>query len=157
MSPGLPRSDAPLIVQSDGSVLLETAAPDAAAARDAMSRFAEIVKSPEHVHTYRLSSLSLWQAAGQGMTADDVVGALERFSKYALPANVVHEIRSAMGRFGRLVLEKAGESLVLRAADGQAAAEIAAFSCGDSKRLRRSGSRCSPSCTSTFSSSARSR
>ncbi len=126
MSPGLPRSDAPLIVQSDGSVLLETAAPDAVAARDALSRFAEIVKSPEHVHTYRLSSLSLWQAAGQGMTADDVVGALERFSKYALPANVVHEIRSAMGRFGRLVLEKSGEGLVLRAADGATAAEIAA-------------------------------
>jgi DNA excision repair protein ERCC-3 len=117
---------APLVVQSDGSILLETASEGAAEAREALARFAEIVKSPEHVQTWRLSNLSLWHAAGQGLTADDVVGTLARLSRYELPANVVHEIRGAMARFGRLVLRRDGEALALDVSDAQAAAELAA-------------------------------
>jgi len=75
------RPDAPLIVQSDGSILLETHAAEAEAARDALARFAELFKSPEHVHTYRVGALSLWNAAGAGLTAAGILDALARFSK----------------------------------------------------------------------------
>ncbi len=124
------RKDAPLIVQSDGSLLLEVASPDAPAARDALVPFAELVKSPEHVHTYRITSLSLWNAAGAGVKLDDVLGSLSRFSKYDIPQNVAAEIREAFSRFGRLILEKDGGSLRLRAADDVTARQIAG-----SKRL----------------------
>ncbi len=121
------RPDAPCVVQSDGSVLLETHAAQTDEARDALARFAELVRSPEHVHTYRLTSLSLWNAASTGLSADDVVGALARFSKYDLPGNVVTEVREALSRFGRLVLERSeGDVLRLRATDGDAARHIAA-------------------------------
>lgn len=121
------RPDAPLIVQSDGSILLETHAAEAEAARDALARFAELVKSPEHVHTYRVGALSLWNAAGAGLTAAGILDALARFSKYDLPGSVVSEIREALNRFGRLVLEQTdGEGLRLRAADATTAAQLAA-------------------------------
>jgi DNA excision repair protein ERCC-3 len=122
------RPEAPLIVQSDGSVLLEIHAAEAELARDALARFAELVKSPEHVHTYRITSLSLWNAAGAGLSETDILGALARFAKYDLPGNVMAEIREAISRFGRLVLTKDTDSgdLRLRAADDSAAREIAA-------------------------------
>ncbi len=121
------RPEAPLVVQSDGSILLETHAAGADQARDALVRFAELVKSPEHVHTYRIGSLSLWNAAGAGVTVDDVLGALGRHSKYDLPGNVVTEIREALARFGRLVLEKSADgALALRATDDETAQQIAA-------------------------------
>ena len=83
------RPEAPLIIQSDGSVLLEIHAAEAELARDALARFAELVKSPEHVHTYRITSLSLWNAAGAGLGEADILGALARFAKYDLPGNVM--------------------------------------------------------------------
>ncbi len=85
-------SGRPVIVQSDGSVLLDLAAPGASEARDALARFAELVKSPEHVHTYRIGRLSLWNAAGAGVTEAQVLGDLERFGRYPVPANVAAEI-----------------------------------------------------------------
>jgi DNA excision repair protein ERCC-3 len=122
------RPEAPLIIQSDGSVLLEIHAAEAELARDALARFAELVKSPEHVHTYRITSLSLWNAAGAGLGEADILGALARFAKYDLPGNVTSEIREAISRFGRLVLTKdtASGDLRLRAADDSAARQIAA-------------------------------
>jgi DNA excision repair protein ERCC-3 len=120
----------PVIVQSDGSVLLDLAADGATEARDALGRFAELVKSPEHVHTYRIGRLSLWNAAGAGVTEDQVLGDLARFSRYPVPGNVVAEIREAMGRYGRLVLERTGDDggLRLRATDDFAARHVAALS-----------------------------
>lgn len=125
----MPRIDGPLIVQSDGSVLLETHAPGANEARDALVRFAELVKSPEHVHTYRLSRLSLWNAASAGVTEDFILGALDTHTKYPAPANVLAEVRDAFGRYGRLVLERTtdGTGLVLRACDDFAAQHVAAL------------------------------
>ena len=84
----MPGSDRPLIVQGDHTVLLEADHPMYSPARDALARFAELEKSPEHVHTYRITPLSLWNAAGAGTTVDDILGALEQFSKYDIPANV---------------------------------------------------------------------
>lgn len=88
------------IVQGDRSVLLEVDHPGYEEARAVLARFAEIEKSPEHVHTYRLSDLSLWNAASAGATADHVIDGLRRISRFALPSLVEHEIRDRMARFG---------------------------------------------------------
>jgi DNA excision repair protein ERCC-3 len=137
----MPRPDGPLIVQSDGSVLLEVHAAGAGEARDALARFAELVKSPEHVHTYRLSRLSLWNAASAGVTEDYILGALEAHAKYPPPATILTEVREAFGRYGRLVLDRGddGEGLVLRAQDDFAAQHIAALARVQPFLLGRSG------------------
>src|SRR6516225_1569591 len=75
----------PLIVQGDRTILLEVDNPLHAEARDAIAPFAELEKSPEHIHTYRLTPLSLWNAAAAGMTADEMVTALETYSKFPIP------------------------------------------------------------------------
>ena len=79
----------PVIVQSDKTILLEVDHPLHAEARDALAQFAELEKSPEHIHTYRLSPLSLWNAAAGGMSAETVLELLTQYSKYAIPTNVV--------------------------------------------------------------------
>lgn len=96
----------PLIVQGDHSLLLETRNPQFADARDAIAPFAELEKSPEHIHTYRLHPLSLWNAAAAGHTLAQAEAALHRFSKYAIPANVLEEMRRTFARYGQLVLTK---------------------------------------------------
>jgi len=109
------RSEGPLIVQSDRSILLETAHPRYAEARDSIARFAELEKSPEHIHTYRLSPLSLWNAAAAGLGVEAIVGALDSLSKYPVPQNVRFEIEDVVGRYGKLRLVKSdGELLLLQ-------------------------------------------
>ncbi len=107
--------DNPLIVQSDRTLLLETMGPHFPAARDALARFAELVKSPEYVHTYRLTPISLWNAAAAGVAVEEVVGALEGFAKYDVPGNVPTWVRETMGRYGRLTLHPHPQGLVLEA------------------------------------------
>src|SRR3712207_4304681 len=99
----------PLIVQSDKTVLLEVANPRYEPARDALARFAELEKSPEHIHTYRLTPLSLWNAAAAGMTAPGVVASLVEYSKYDLPENVRRDVIDWMSRYGRVKLVKDDE------------------------------------------------
>src|SRR6201982_3069925 len=82
----------PLIIQGDRSILVEVDNPKYAEARDALAPFAELEKSPEHIHTYRLTDLSLWNAAAAGMTADAMVEVLSRFSKFPLPTNLATDI-----------------------------------------------------------------
>ncbi len=94
----------PLIVQADHTILLETMGPHFKAARDALARFAELVKSPEYVHTYRVTPLSLWNAASAGMGVDEVVATLEQWAKFEVPPNVPASIRDTMGRWGRIKL-----------------------------------------------------
>src|SRR3712207_1029100 len=94
--------DNPLIVQSDSTVLLEVASPKAEDARAALARFAELEKSPEHVHTYRITPLSLWNAASAGLTPDEVSATLEGYAKYPVPPSVLVETREQMSRYGRL-------------------------------------------------------
>ena len=98
------QPDAPLIVQGDRTVLLEVNNPHYEVVRDHLARFAELEKSPEYIHTYRISSLSLWNAASAGMTADDILEGLRRYAKYPLPDNVVVEIQEAISRYGRVRL-----------------------------------------------------
>jgi DNA excision repair protein ERCC-3 len=115
----------PVIVQSDHTVLLEVEHPLHADARDALAQFAELEKSPEHMHTYRLSPLSLWNAAASGLDATTVIAMLGQYSKYDLPPNVVTDIREYMSRFGRIKLLKHGDGgLILRSHDVPLLVEI---------------------------------
>ena len=107
------RPENPLIVQGDQSVLAEVASPRFGEARDRLARFAELVKSPEHVHTYRITPLSVWNACAAGADPEEIVEALREFAKYAVPANVERTIRDAASRFGRLRMERDDAGLVL--------------------------------------------
>jgi DNA excision repair protein ERCC-3 len=115
----------PVIVQGDKSILLEVDNRQYEEARDALARFAELEKSPEHVHTYRITPLSLWNAAAAGMRADQVVDTLARYSKYPLPDNVRVDIFDYISRFGRLKLVKEDGRLLLRSNDMALIAEVA--------------------------------
>lgn len=101
-------------MQSDGSILLDVHHPQAESARDAIAAFTELEKSPEHVHTYRISRLSLWNAASADLGADTCVGALAAHSRYEVPDSVVRTIRETVSRFGRLRLEATDSDRVLR-------------------------------------------
>ena len=103
----------PLIVQSDHSILVETASPHFEAARDALVGFAELVKSPEYVHTWRLTPLSLWNAAAAGHSADSVVEVLQRWAKFPVPESIPVSVREKMERYGALTLVRDGEWLRL--------------------------------------------
>ena len=114
----------PLIVQSDKTILLEVDHPLHAEARDALAQFAELEKSPEHIHTYRLSPLSLWNAAAGGMNADMVLELLTQYSKYSIPTNIIVDIREYMSRYGRIKLIREGDALLLTSNDTALMAEI---------------------------------
>jgi DNA excision repair protein ERCC-3 len=118
------NSDNPLIIQSDLSVLVEVNSPFYEAARDQLARFAELEKSPEHIHTYKISPLSLWNAAAAGLSDEEIVASLKQYSKYDIPQNVGVEIRETIGRYGRIRLEKGKEDLVLSADDPLLITEI---------------------------------
>ena len=94
----------PLIIQSDKTVLLEVDNDRYEDARDALARFAELEKSPEHIHTYRITPLSLWNAAAAGMKVNDITAVLYEYSKYDVPSNVLVDIADYVGRYGRLKL-----------------------------------------------------
>jgi DNA excision repair protein ERCC-3 len=98
--------DNALVVQSDCSVLLELCSPRADEAREAIAPFAELVKSPEHVHTYRLTPLSIWNARAAGLAADEMVAALHEHSRYPVPENVDQTVLDLAGRFGRVVITR---------------------------------------------------
>ncbi|MEZ5991075.1 MAG: helicase-associated domain-containing protein [Planctomycetota bacterium] len=110
-------SRGPAIVQADLTILLEVDHPDYEAARDALAVFAELVKSPEHIHTYRITPLSLWNAAASGVVADNVLDALEKYSRYEVPDLVRTEVVEYISRYGRLVLELIEGQYVLRSDD----------------------------------------
>jgi DNA excision repair protein ERCC-3 len=114
----------PLIVQSDRTVLLETANEQFEAARDALSIFAELVKSPEHIHTYRVSPLSLWNAAALGYEPEEIKAQLAEYSKYPLPTNLLDDIDEFMSRYGRLKLIGEDDELYLVSEDDVLLEEI---------------------------------
>lgn len=115
----------PLIVQSDRTLLLEVDHPDADACRIAIAPFAELERAPEHVHTYRLTPLGLWNARAAGHDAEQVVDALLSWSKYPVPSNLLVDVAETMGRYGRLRLEKhPTHGLVLISTDPAVLAEV---------------------------------
>src|SRR5437763_4710842 len=115
----------PLIVQGDRSVLVEVDNPRYGAARDALAPFAELEESPEHIHTYRLTPLSLWNAAAAGITAEVMLDVLRRYSKFPLPGNLATDIAELVGRYGRVRLERAGDKLRLVCDDRPLLEELA--------------------------------
>jgi DNA excision repair protein ERCC-3 len=117
--------DGPLIVQSDKTLLLEVDHPAATEARSAIAPFAELERAPEHVHTYRVTPLALWNARAAGHDAEQVVDALVRFSRYAVPQPLLVDVVDTMGRYGRLQLAQSPvHGLVLVALDRAVLAEV---------------------------------
>ena len=112
-----PLSAKPLIVQGDRTILVEVASPRYPEARDALVRFAELVKSPEHVHTYRLTPLSIWNACAAGESAEEIVETLRSLSRYPVPEHIATEIVDHAGRFGSLTLVRGDSGLELRCRD----------------------------------------
>ena len=118
-------ANGPLIVQSDRTVLLEVAHPDAEDARHDLAVFAELERAPEHIHTYRITRLGLWNARAAGHTAEDMIATLEKYSKFAIPQSVVVDMTETVGRYGRLVIERADDgALTLTATDAAVLSEI---------------------------------
>ncbi|PPL19723.1 DNA repair helicase XPB [Microterricola pindariensis] len=119
-------SDGPLIVQSDRTVLLEVAHPLAEDARHDLAVFAELERAPEHIHSYRITRLGLWNARAAGHDAEDMLATLERYSKFPVPQTVSIDIVETVGRYGRLVIERnADGELVLRSSDVAVLTEVA--------------------------------
>lgn len=113
----MPSATNPVIIQSDRSVLLEVHNPLYEEARDTLAIFAELEKSPEYIHTYRITPLSLWNAASSGVSVADVLNGLERYSKFPLPDSVRTEIQQLMGRYGLVKLVREDNKLFLTAED----------------------------------------
>ncbi len=119
------HSDNPLIVQGDHTVLVEVDSPRYEAARDELVRFAELVKSPEHVHTYRITPLSIWNACAAGVTSDGIIQVLQAYSKYPVPEHVTVQVGDYASRYGRLRLVREESGLILEADTPVLAEEVA--------------------------------
>jgi DNA excision repair protein ERCC-3 len=95
-------------VQSDRTLLLDVHAPGAGEARAAIMPFAELEKSPEHIHTYRITPLSLWNAASAGLSPADIVGRIRAYSRYDIPAGILEGFTDTMSRYGKIRMVSAG-------------------------------------------------
>jgi DNA excision repair protein ERCC-3 len=96
----------PVIIQSDRTILLEVHSPEFQNARNSLAAFAELIKSPEHFHTYLLSSLSIWNAASAGFTAGRIIEELSFWSRFPIPENVLYFIKETINRYGLLSLHR---------------------------------------------------
>ncbi len=118
-------TDGPLLVQSDKTLLMEVDHPGAETARRDIAPFAELERAPEHIHTYRVTPLGLWNARAAGHDAEQVVDALLRHSRYAVPQALLVDIVETMSRYGRLTLEKdPARGLVLHTTDRPVLEEV---------------------------------
>jgi len=115
----------PFIVEGDRTILVEVDNPLYAEARDVLAPFAELEKSPEHIHTYRLTPLSLWNAAAAGMSAAEMIDVLGKYSKFPLPTNIAADLAEVVSRYGRVRLERDGEHLRLVCDDRPLLEELA--------------------------------
>jgi DNA excision repair protein ERCC-3 len=127
-------ADNPLIVQSDRTLLLDVHAEKAEQARAAIIPFAELEKSPEHIHTYRITPLSLWNAASAGFNSGDIAKVLAEYSRYSVPSGIVETFSDTMSRYGKIRMIAAPESaedneemLLLEIADMAVLAEVEAI------------------------------
>ena len=98
------NEDRPLIVQSDRSLMLDVHSPNADSCRNSIMAFSELVKAPEHVHTYAISAISLWNAASAGLSAQEILSRLDSWTKFPVPENVSSYITDITSRFGKLIL-----------------------------------------------------
>ncbi|MDO5032728.1 DNA repair helicase XPB [Corynebacterium sp.] len=115
----------PLIVQSDKTVLLEVDHPDAAQARGALAPFAELERAPEHIHTYRITPLALWNARASGFDAEQAVDVLEKYSRFPVPQSLLIDVAETMARYGRVRLHShPAHGLILEADDAAILVEL---------------------------------
>jgi DNA excision repair protein ERCC-3 len=114
----------PLIVQSDRTVLLETDHKDANEARHELAIFAELERAPEHIHTYRITKLGLWNARAAGHDAQFILNSLNKWSKYPVPLGVSKEIEETIGRFGKLLISRDEIGLLLKSESRAILAEV---------------------------------
>ena len=120
----------PLIVQSDRTLLLDVHTEEAEEARSAIIPFAELEKSPEHIHTYQITPLSLWNAASAGFSPDDIVNILVKYSRYQIPSGIIEGFSDTMSRYGKIKMlstEESGDTLLLRIEDEAISAEVEAL------------------------------
>lgn len=118
----------PLIVQSDRTVLLETDHPDATTARHELAIFAELERAPEHIHTYRITKLGLWNARAAGHTAEFILESLRKWSKFDIPQLVASEIENTIARFGKLEIARDDQGLILTSDSRAVLAEVSSNS-----------------------------
>lgn len=117
--------DGPLIVQSDKTVLLEIDHARAGEARAALAPFAELERAPEHVHTYRITPLALWNARAAGHDAEQVVDVLERYSRFPVPQSLLIDVAETMSRYGRVRLHRhPAHGLILESSEAAILVEI---------------------------------
>lgn len=117
--------DGPMIVQSDKTVLLEIDHPKAGEARAALAPFAELERAPEHIHTYRITPLALWNARAAGHDAEQVVDMLETYSRFPVPQPLLVDIAETMSRYGRVCLHKhPAHGLILESKEPAILAEL---------------------------------
>jgi DNA excision repair protein ERCC-3 len=116
----------PLIVQSDMTLLLETNNESYESARDELSAFAEMVKSPEYVHTYKMTSISLWNAASAGLKSADILVSLEKYSKYPISETVIARLTQISDRYGKVRICKVQGELFLETDDQFIMAQLCA-------------------------------
>ena len=110
----------PLIVQSDKTALLEVDHPAASDARHDLAIFAELERAPEHIHTYRITKLGLWNARAAGHGSDYVLGVLDKYAKFAIPSSVRVDISETMDRYGKLVIRRNPEGVLLLTSESPA-------------------------------------
>ena len=110
----------PLIVQSDKTALLEVEHPMASDARHDLAIFAELERAPEHIHTYRITKLGLWNARAAGHGSDYVIGVLDKYAKFAIPSSVRVDIQETMDRYGKLVIRRNPEGTLLLTSESAA-------------------------------------
>jgi DNA excision repair protein ERCC-3 len=118
----------PLIVQSDRTVLLETDHADATTARHELAIFAELERAPEHIHTYRITKLGLWNARAAGHTAEFILESLRKWSKFDIPQLVASEIENTIARFGKLEIARDDQGLILTSDSRAVLAEVSSNS-----------------------------
>jgi DNA excision repair protein ERCC-3 len=117
----------PIIVQSDKTLLVEVNNVLYTEVRDKLSRFAEIIKSPEYIHTYKISPLSLWNAASSGMCFEEIIEILEKYSKYDIPQNVIKDIEDNINKYGKIKILRDGKDLIIKSEDKYIMKEIANY------------------------------
>ncbi len=121
----LPEGPKPLIVQGDGSVLLEVQVPGFEEARDFLALFCELEKAPEHVHFYRVTRISVWNAAAAGLPIEELLSRLEVMSRFPLPQNLLLQIQDWYRRYGLLRLVRRDGRLLLEGSDTELLGELA--------------------------------
>ncbi|OHD55625.1 MAG: helicase [Spirochaetes bacterium GWF1_51_8] len=129
-----------IVVQSDKTLLLDTHHPDFDEVRKLIIGFSELVKTPEHMHFYRITPISLWNAAANGMPLDSILKILDRYKKYDIPKNVIEYIKRHYSTYGQVILEKYDEEhLLLRVLQPKLVEKIEKFMSDHTEKVEEDG------------------